>query len=168
MAGKSLVKISDVSSLSISTAFTAFAATRAACFLSGTVRSGIQPRQLPAAAGPASGHSALVPDNVAREADQDWGEDCPSCPIRDVPNGGSGDSPAAFSTDPTADRTAENEKTVTCTGMTLCLVEQIPAFANERGNGEFPESCCGILGTKCALRRTKMTSSLGTTDRLAI
>ena len=35
MAGKSLVKISDVSSLSISTAFTAFAATRAACFLSG-------------------------------------------------------------------------------------------------------------------------------------
>ena len=30
--------------------------------------------------------------------------------------------------------------------MTLCLVEQIPAFANERGSGEFPESCCGIFG----------------------
>ena len=47
---------------------------------------------------------------------------------------------------PTADRTAENEKTVTCTGMTLCLVEQISAFANERGSGGFPESCCGIFG----------------------
>jgi len=84
--------------------------------------------------------------NVAREADQDWGEDYPSCPIRDVSNGGSGDSPAAFSTDPTADRTAENEKTVTCTGMTLCLVEENPAFANERGSGAFPESCSGISG----------------------
>ena len=35
MVGKSLAKISDVSSLSISTAFTDFSATRAACFLSG-------------------------------------------------------------------------------------------------------------------------------------
>ena len=43
-------------------------------------------------------------------------------------------------------KTAENEKTVTCTGMTLCLVEQIPAFANERRSGEFLESCCGIFG----------------------
>ena len=60
--------------------------------------------------------------------------------------GGSGDSSAAFSTDPTADRTAENEKTVTCTGMTLCLVEEIPAFANERGSGAFPESCSCISG----------------------
>jgi len=30
--------------------------------------------------------------------------------------------------------------------MTLCLVEQISAFANERGSGEFPESCCDIFG----------------------
>ena len=30
--------------------------------------------------------------------------------------------------------------------MTLCLVEEIPAFANERGSGVFPESCCGIFG----------------------
>ena len=30
--------------------------------------------------------------------------------------------------------------------MTLCLVEEIPAFANERGSGAFPESCCGIFG----------------------
>ena len=28
----------------------------------------------------------------------------------------------------------------------LCLVEEIPAFANERGSGAFPESCSGISG----------------------
>jgi len=62
---------------------------------------------------------------------------------------------------PTADRTAENEKTVTCTGMTLCLVEQISAFANERGSGGFPESCCGIFGDqRCVETDENDTKSL--------
>ena len=88
------------------------------------VRPGVQPWQFPQATGAAAECEALVTDHVAGEADQDRGEDCPSRSVRDVSDGGSGDSSQAVPSDSAANRTAENEKSVTRAGMTLCLVAE--------------------------------------------
>ncbi len=54
------------------------------------LRAGVQPGQLPAAAGLAPQRSALDADHAAGEADQDRCEGRPPCPVRDVPDGRGG------------------------------------------------------------------------------
>jgi hypothetical protein len=55
-----------------------------------TVRVGLQLGQLPAAGGVAPGGAALDVDDVAGEADQDWGEGRAPCPAGGLPDGGGG------------------------------------------------------------------------------
>jgi len=54
------------------------------------VRLGLQPGQLPAAAGLAETGATLVPDDAAGKADQDWGQGDAALQLRDVPTSGSG------------------------------------------------------------------------------
>ena len=58
-----------------------------------TVRVGLQPGQLLAAAGLAETGAALVVDNAAGKADQDWGQGDAALEVRHVPTGrGGGDT----------------------------------------------------------------------------
>src|SRR5512142_203904 len=70
------------------------------------VRLGLQPGQLPAAAGVAPARADLDADDAAGEADQDRGESRESCEGRHVPAGGGGGAPGAVRGDPRADRSA--------------------------------------------------------------
>ena len=57
---------------------------------------------------------ALVTDDAPRKA----GQDRASRPLRDVSDGGSGDSPSAVPGDPATDRTIETKTVVAGLGMT--------------------------------------------------
>jgi hypothetical protein len=120
---------------------------------SATVRPGVQPGQLSASVGLAAGRPALVADHATRETDQDRGEDCLSCPIRDVSDGGSGDSPYAVPDDSATDRPAENEKSVTRAGMTLCLVAESPLLKANAGTVRFQVRFAAFLGIRSGLER---------------
>jgi len=64
----------------------------------------LQPGQLPAQAGFAETGATLVADDAAVKADQDRSEDRATRPLRDVPDGRSGDPTPAIPDDPQADR----------------------------------------------------------------
>ncbi len=117
------------------------------------IRSRPQPGQLSASTGLAAVRPALVADDAARETDQDRGEDCPSCPIRDVSDGGSGHSPQAVPDDSATDRSAENEKSVTRAGMTPCLVAESTFLRANAGTVRFQTRFAAILGIRNGLRR---------------
>ena len=60
---------------------------RRQCRPSPIARARLQPRQLRADAGDAQGGGAMVTDEPAGEADQDWREGRQAWPVRDVPDG---------------------------------------------------------------------------------
>src|SRR5262249_12014704 len=78
------------------------------------VRSGVQPGQLPAAAGPPEAGQALEPDHAPREVDQDRGQGSPPLKVRDVSTGGSRRATEVVRPDCGTDRLA-------ATGMRLGL-----------------------------------------------
>ncbi len=67
------------------------------------VRLGLQSGEFPEAAGSAEACPALVADNTAREAGQDWGKGRASLPLRDVSDGRGGDPSSVVSGDPATD-----------------------------------------------------------------
>ncbi len=92
------------------------------------------------------GGEALVVDDTAGEADQDRCEDCPSHSVRDVSDGGSGDSSQAVPSDSATDCPAENEKSVTRAGMTLCLVAESPFLKANAGTVRSQTCFAAFLG----------------------
>ncbi len=73
------------------------------------LRPGLQPRQLPAQAGFAETGATLVADDAAGKADQDRSEDRATRPLRDVPDGRSGDPTPAVPGDSAKYRTAQGD-----------------------------------------------------------
>jgi Transposase DDE domain group 1 len=69
-------------------------------------RARLQPGQLHADAGDAQGGGAMVTDEPAGEADQDWREGRQPWPFRDVPDGGGRGAPAYVPGNPVAHRPA--------------------------------------------------------------
>ena len=91
---------------------------------SAALRPGLQPRQLPAQAGFAETGATLVTDDAAGKADQDRSEDRATRPLRDVPDGRSGDPTPAVPGDSAKYRTAQDDTASAETGMTekhVCL-----------------------------------------------
>ena len=81
-------------------------------------RPGLQPRQLPALAGPASGGRAVVADDFAREAGQDRRTDRPARPLRGVPARRGRRAAGTVRRDPAPDRAAAATLT-TAPGMSI-------------------------------------------------